>query len=158
MDGDALLQHFEVGESFLLVDGYNIIFAWDELKTLAREDLDAARNRLIHILCNYQGARHCHVILVFDAYRVKGGAGSVEQVNNIFVVYTKQAETADTYIERTTYTLGKHSRVRVATSDGMEQTIILGHASERISARAFLEEVNQVQAEIEARIRDNNAR
>ena len=148
----------EPGDTFLLVDGYNIIFAWEELSKLAREDLDAARNQLIHILSNYQGMRHCKVILIFDAYRVKGGAGSVEQVNNIFVVYTKQAETADTYIERTTYELGKHYRVRVATSDGMEQTIILGHESQRISARAFEEEVKQMQAELEARIRQNNER
>ena len=142
----------------MLVDGYNIIFAWEELSKLAREDLDAARNQLIHILSNYQGMRRCKVILIFDAYRVKGGVGSVEKVNNIFVVYTKQAETADTYIERTTYELGKHYRVRVATSDGMEQTIILGHESQRISARAFEEEVKQMQVELEARIRQNNER
>ena len=153
-----IAQTAEPGDTFLLVDGYNIIFAWEELNKLAREDLDAARNQLIHILSNYQGMRHCKVILIFDAYRVKGGVGSVEQVNNIFVVYTKQAETADTYIERTTYELGKHYRVRVATSDGMEQTIILGHESQRISARAFEEEVKQMQAELEARIRQNNER
>lgn len=153
-----ITQTAEPGDTFLLVDGYNIIFAWEELSKLAREDLDAARNQLIHILSNYQGMRHCKVILIFDAYRVKGGQGSVEKVNNIFVVYTKQAETADTYIERTTYELGKHYRVRVATSDGMEQTIILGHESQRISARAFEEEVKQMQVELEARIRQNNER
>ena len=154
----SITETAQPGDTFLLVDGYNIIFAWEELSKLAREDLDAARNQLIHILSNYQGIRHCKVILIFDAYRVKGGVGSVEKVNNIFVVYTKQAETADTYIERTTYELGKHYRVRVATSDGMEQTIILGHESQRISARAFEEEVKQMQAELEARIRQNNER
>ena len=148
----------EIGDTFLLVDGYNIIFAWDELNKLAREDLDAARTQLIHILSNYQGVRRCKVILIFDAYRVKGGAGSVEQVNNIYVVYTKQAETADTFIERTSYELGKHYRVRVATSDAMEQTIILGHSSQRISARAFEEEVNLALRELEERIRVNNER
>jgi len=157
-ENHPILSQMEPAETYLLVDGYNIIFAWDELKVLAKEDLDAARNRLIHILCNYQGYKRCGVILVFDAYRVKGGAGSVEKVNNIFVVYTKQAETADTYIERTTYELGKNHRVRVATSDGLEQTIILGHESQRVSARAFWEEVQQVQSEIEERIRRNNER
>ncbi len=158
LEPQQLVEQMEPSETVLLVDGYNIIFAWDELKALAREDMDAARNRLIHILCNYQGYRKCGVILVFDAYRVKGGTGRTEQVNNIFVVYTRQAETAVAYIERTTYELGKHRRVRVATSDGLEQAIILGHDSQRISARAFREEVDQVQAEIEARIRENNAR
>ncbi len=148
----------EIGDTFLLVDGYNIIFAWDELSKLAREDLDAARTQLIHILSNYQGVRRCKVILIFDAYRVKGGTGSVERVNNIFVVYTKQAETADTYIERTSYQLSRHYRVRVATSDAMEQTIILGHSSQRISARAFEEEVKLAQRELEERIRANNER
>ena len=152
------LLNAEIGDTFLLVDGYNIIFAWDELNKLAKVDLDAARNQLIHILSNYQGVRRCKVILVFDAYKVKGNPGRAEKVNNIFVVYTKQAETADTYIERTTYELGRHYRVRVATSDGMEQTIILGHESQRISARAFEEEVKQAQQELEERIRQHNAR
>ena len=151
-------EELEPADNYLLVDGYNIIFAWDELKALAQEDLDAARNRLINILCNYQGYKQCGVILVFDAYRVQGGTGRAERVNNIFVVYTKQAETADTYIERASYELGRRHRVRVATSDAMEQTIILGHDSERISARLFLEEVNQVQAAIAERIRRNNER
>ena len=157
-EGTSVLDFIEPADHYLLVDGYNIIFAWDELKQLAREDLDAARNQLIHILCNYQGIKGCGVILVFDAYRVKGGTGSVEKVNNIFVVYTKQAETADSYIERTTYELGRKRRVRVATSDSLEQTIILGHDSTRVSARAFWEEVNEVQAEIRRRIEQNNQR
>ena len=157
-EGTSALDFVEPADQYLLVDGYNIIFAWDELKKLAREDLDAARNQLIHILCNYQGIKGCGVILVFDAYRVKGGAGSVEKVNNIFVVYTKQAETADAYIERTSYELGRHRRVRVATSDGLEQTIILGHDATRVSAQAFWEEVKEVQAELDRRIRANNQR
>ena len=157
-EGTSVFEYMEPAEHYLLVDGYNIIFAWEELKRLAREDLDAARNQLIHILCNYQGIKRCGVILVFDAYRVKGGAGSVEKVNNIFVVYTKQAETADTYIERTTYELGKHRKIRVATSDSLEQTIILGHNSTRISAQLFWEEVQEVQTEIQRRIAQNNLR
>lgn len=145
-------------QDFLLVDGYNIIFAWDDLKALAREDLGAARNQLIHILCNYRGCRQCNVILVFDAYRMKGNPGRTEQVNNIFVVYTKQAETADSYIERASYELGKNYRVRVATSDGLEQSVILGHNAQRISARLFQEEIRQTEAELAERIRQNNER
>ena len=106
------------GEDYLLVDGYNIIFAWDELKKLAAENLDAARKKLCDLLCNYQGYRKCRVILVFDAYKVKGGLGSVEKYHNIYIVYTKEAETADAYIERATYEIGRQHRVRVATSDG----------------------------------------
>lgn len=95
------------GEDYLLVDGYNIIFAWDELKKLAAEHLDAARKKLCDLLCNYQGYRKCRVILVFDAYKVKGGLGSVEKYHNITIVYTKEAETADAYIERATYEIGR---------------------------------------------------
>ncbi|MCD8141790.1 MAG: TetM/TetW/TetO/TetS family tetracycline resistance ribosomal protection protein [Clostridiales bacterium] len=133
---------------YLLVDGYNIIFAWDELKTLAREDLSAARDRLLDILCNYRGMRRCEVIVVFDAYKVKGDVGSVERYRNIHVVYTKEAETADMYIEKATLDLSKHHRVRVATSDGLEQVIILGHGSLRISARTLWDEVQEVEREI----------
>ncbi len=153
-----ILSQLAPAETYLLVDGYNIIFAWDDLKKLAQEDLDAARNQLIHMLCNYQGYKRCGVILVFDAYRIKGGTGSMEKVNNIFVVYTKHAETADTFIERTSYELGKNYRVRVATSDGMEQAIILGHNAQRVSARVFREEVDEVEKAIELRIQQNNMR
>lgn len=124
------------GEEYLLVDGYNIIHAWDDLKRLAAQDLDGARLRLMDILSNYQGWRKCHVILVFDAYRVKGNPGSVEKYHNIHVVYTKEAETADMYIEKTTYEIAREHRVRVATSDGLEQVIILGHGAQRMSARS----------------------
>lgn len=131
-------------EEYLLVDGYNIIFAWDELKALAAENLEGARTKLMEIMCNYQGFCGCHLILVFDAYKVKGNRGSVEQFHNISVVYTKEAETADMYIEKTTKEIARKKRVRVATSDGMEQIIILGHGATRISARAFQKEVKRV--------------
>ena len=144
------------GPEYLLVDGYNIIFAWDELKTIARENLDAARKALCDILCNYQGYRKCRVILVFDAYKVKGGQGSVEKYHNIRLVYTKEAETADAYIERATYEIGKHHRVRVATSDGPEQLIILGHGALRLSASAFRAEVEEVQGRIADVLEQNN--
>ena len=136
------------GEEYLLVDGYNIIHAWDDLKRLAAQDLDGARLRLMDILSNYQGWRKCHVILVFDAYRVKGNPGSVEKYHNIHVVYTKEAETADMYIEKTTYEIAREHRVRVATSDGLEQVIILGHGAQRMSARELRFEIDQVQAQI----------
>ncbi len=136
------------GEEYLLVDGYNIIHAWDDLKRLAAQDLDGARLRLMDILSNYQGWRKCHVILVFDAYRVKGNPGSVEKYHNIHVVYTKEAETADMYIEKATYEIAREHRVRVATSDGLEQVIILGHGAQRMSARELRFEIDQVQAQI----------
>ena len=136
------------GPEYLLVDGYNIIFAWEELAELARTDLDAARHRLIQILCNYQGYRRCELILVFDAYKVKGNPGSIERQHGIHVVYTREAETADMYIEKVTHTLAKEHRVRVATSDGLEQIIILGHGAVRVPARQFREEVEQVERAI----------
>jgi predicted RNA-binding protein with PIN domain len=133
---------------YLLVDGYNIIFAWDELKALAAESLAAARQSLADILSNYQGYRKCGVILVFDAYKVKGNTGSVEKYRNIHIVYTKEAETADAYIEKASYDMRKQYRVRVATSDGMEQLIILGHGASRVSATAFQQEVLKTHTEI----------
>ena len=144
------------GPEYLLVDGYNIIFAWDELKAMAQDNLDAARKALCDLLCNYQGYRRCEVIAVFDAYRVKGGQGSVERYHNIHVVYTKEAETADAYIERATYEIGREHRVKVATSDGPEQLIILGHGALRVSASAFREEVEQVQGQIQDLLSRNN--
>ena len=144
------------GEEYLLVDGYNIIFAWDELKKIAAENLDAARKQLCELLCNYQGYRKCRVILVFDAYKVKGGLGSVEKYHNITIVYTREAETADAYIERATYEIGRQHRVRVATSDGPEQVIILGHGALRLSASAFHEEMAEVQKQIGDTVFRNN--
>lgn len=135
---------------YVLVDGYNIIFAWEDLSALAKENLDSARRRLTDMLCNYAGYRKCSVILVFDAYRVKGSPGAVEQAHNIHVVYTKEAETADMYIEKVTHALAKKRRVRVASSDGMEQMIILGHGALRMSAAMFREEIDRAQAEIRA--------
>ena len=130
------------------MDGYNIIFAWDDLKAVARESLDTARKLLMDLLSNYQAYRKCEVILVFDAYRVPRNTGEVQRYHNISVVYTRQAETADAYIEKTTYELAKQYRVRVATSDGMEQMIILGHGALRISARVFRQEVEMVGGQI----------
>ena len=144
------------GEEYLLVDGYNIIFAWEELKCIARENLDAARTALCDLLCNYQGYKKNRVIAVFDAYKVKGGLGSVEKYHNIHVVYTKEAETADAYIEKATYELGKYHRVKVATSDGPEQLIILGHGALRLSASNFREEVESVQGQISGVLEKNN--
>jgi len=132
------------GPDYLLVDGYNIIFAWEDLSEMAKENIDAARNQLINILCNYQGFARCELILVFDAYKVKGNPGTVEKVHNIHVVYTQEAETADMYIEKVTHQLMKKHRVRVATSDALEQMIILGHGALRISAAAFKAEVDGV--------------
>ena len=145
-------------EEYLLVDGYNIIFAWDELNALAAENLEGARTKLMEIMCNYQGFCGCHLILVFDAYKVKGNPGSVEQFHNISVVYTKEAETADMYIEKTTKEIARKKRVRVATSDGMEQIIILGHGATRISARAFQEEVKRVNDRIAEEVERRTAK
>ena len=147
---DFAAEQWEIAPEYLLVDGYNIIFSWDELNTLSKESLDAARHKLMDILCNYQGFQKCVLILVFDAYRVPSSPGSIEQYHNIHVVYTKEAETADMFIERVTHEIGRNRRVRVATSDGMEQIIILGHGALRVSARMFHEEVQNVEKQIRA--------
>ena len=147
---DFAAEQWEIAPEYLLVDGYNIIFAWDELNALSKESLDAARHKLMDILCNYQGFQKCVLILAFDAYRVPGSPGSIEQYHNIHVVYTKEAETADMFIERVTHEIGRNRRVRVATSDGMEQIIILGHGALRVSARMFHEEVQNVEKQIRA--------
>ncbi len=135
-------------QEFLLVDGYNIIFAWDELKEAAQQSLDAARQLLMDLLSNYQGYRNCQVILVFDAYKVPRNVGEVSKYHNIYVVYTKEAETADAYIEKTTYTIAQRHKVRVATSDSLEQAIILGHGALRISAAELKVEISQVKGQI----------
>ena len=144
------------GPEYLLVDGYNIVFAWDELKAAAKENLDAARQMLMDILSNYQGFKKNVVILVFDAYKVPRSVQDVTRYHNIYVVYTKEAETADAYIERATYEIGRHHRVRVATSDGAEQLIILGHGALRLSASTFRAEVEQVTGQIAAILKANN--
>ncbi len=135
------------GEEYLLIDGYNVIFASEKLKSMT---FDGAREALINILCNFQGFKKCNLIAVFDAYNVKGARREVEQVNNISVVYTKEAETADMYIEKTSHRLAKHHRVRVVTSDGLEQLIILGNGALRVSSRAFWDEVHEAEEEIRA--------
>ena len=136
------------GEEYLLVDGYNIIFAWDELRELSEIDLAAARGRLADILCNYQGYRKCTLILVFDAYKVEGNPGEVAKYHNIHIVYTKEAETADQYIEKTVRKISKHHSVTVATSDALEQVIILGQGARRMSAAGLKEEVELALREI----------
>lgn len=148
----------DLGQDYLLVDGYNILFAWDELKKLAAQNLEAARHTLMDILSNYQGFKNCVVILVFDAYKVQRSINEVERYHNIYVVYTKEAETADMYIEKATYEIGRQRRVRVATSDGLEQLIILGHGAQRLSARAFHEEIEQSNIQIAQIIEKINAK
>lgn len=138
----AELCPFPTGPDYLLVDGYNIIFAWDDLSAIAKDNMDLARSKLINLMCNYKGVRQCELILVFDAYRIKGHVGSIEKVNNITVVYTKEAETADTYIEKATHELSRNYRVEVAASDRMEQIIIAGNGAARLSANEFRKQVD----------------
>ena len=131
----------------LLVDGYNIIHSWSELKELAKDNLDAARTRLIDIMCNYQGYKKCILILVFDAYKVKNNLGSSYKYHNIYIVYTKEAQTADMYIERTTHELASKYNITVATSDALEQLIVLGQGGKRISSRELRLEVERLDKE-----------
>ena len=144
-------------KEYLLVDGYNIIFAWEDLKELAASNIDGAREKLMDILCNYQGFKKCTLILVFDAYKVKGNPGSVETYHNIHVVYTKEAETADQYIEKTVHEIGRKYRVAVATSDQLEQVIILGQGGRRMSARELLEDVIEVRQQIRETAREKRS-
>ena len=141
---------------YLLVDGYNIIFAWDELKELANVNLDAAREALIEVLNNYQGYKKCSIIAVFDAYKVRGGVRRHEKHGNVDVVFTKEAETADTYIERTTHEMKGKYMVRVATSDRLEQMIITGNDAFKISAKEFKAEIEKANSEIEAFLTEYN--
>ncbi|MCI8465176.1 MAG: GTP-binding protein [Lachnospiraceae bacterium] len=136
------------GKEYLLVDGYNIIFAWEELKDLAERNIGAARDRLMDVLSNYQGYKGCTVILVFDAYKVEGNLGEVFQYHNIHVVFTKEAETADQYIEKTVHEIGRKYRVTVATSDALEQVIILGQGAGRMSAQGLKKEIEAADIEI----------
>lgn len=144
------------GTEYLLVDGYNVIFSWDNLKKLADSSIDGARNALINILCNYQGYKRCEVIVVFDAYKVKGNHREIEKVNNITVVYTKEAETADMYIEKASLDLAKKHKVRVVTSDALEQVIILGNGALRVSSREFQGEVKSAEENIRTIIENNH--
>ena len=138
----------EPEKEYLLVDGYNIIFAWEDLNELAKVNIEGARNKLMDILCDYQGYKKCTLILEFDAYKVEGGQGSVQKYHNIHVVYTKEAETADQYIEKTVHEIGKKYHVTVATSDALEQVIILGQGADRLSARNLREEIQRMKEEI----------
>ena len=144
------IREQQLGPDYLLVDGYNIIFAWPELQPVARDNLDAARKMLLDILANYRAFRGGEIILVFDAYKVKGNPGSLEKAEGVYVAYTKEAQTADAYIERATYDLARQHRVRVATSDGPEQLIILGHGALRLSALQLRQEIEQARGQISA--------
>lgn len=139
-------------KEYLLVDGYNIIFAWEDLNELSKINIESARNKLMDRLSNYQGYKKMTLILVFDAYKVKGNPGSVMKYHNIYVVYTKEAETADQYIEKTVHEIGRKYQVTVATSDALEQVIILGQGGNRLSAANLLEEVEAVEAEISKKV------
>ena len=155
VDGQTHLTYVQKDDC-LVVDGYNIIFAWDELKKLAQTSLDDARQALIHLLSNYRGIKGCKLILVFDAYRVKGGTGKSERVNGIDVVFTKEGETADSYIEKLSYDLGRKHRMKVATSDNLERVLVLGHGAQRLSAMELKWEVEQVHLQIQEFLKQQN--
>ena len=139
----------EPEEEYLLVDGYNILYAWEDMRELMQVTLDGARHRLMDILCNYQGYRKCRLIVVFDAYKVPGGVGSAQDYHNIHVVYTKEAETADQYIEKFAHEMGRRYRVTVATSDGLEQLIIRGQGCILMSAADLREDIERIGRQIE---------
>ena len=140
---------------YIFVDGYNVIFAWDELKQLANVNIDSAREALIDILVNYQGYKKCRMTVVFDAYRIKGGVRREEKRGGLDIVFTKEDETADTYIERTTYNMEKNYMIRVVSSDRLEQQMIIGSGAFRVSAAEFKVEVDEVRAEINAILEKN---
>ena len=145
-------------KEYLLVDGYNIIFAWEDINELSKINIESARNKLMDRLSNYQGYKKMTLILVFDAYKVKGNPGSVMKYHNIYVVYTKEAETADQYIEKTVHEIGRKYQVTVATSDALEQVIILGQGGNRLSAANLLEEVEAVEAEISKKVQKKTSK
>lgn len=146
-----------MNKEFLLVDGYNIIHAWNELKQIVEESsLEQARIKLLDIMANYQGYKKIVVIVVFDAHKVKGNTRKIFRYNNIDVVYTKEAETADHYIEKVAHELGKDFKIKVATSDGLEQTIILGKGATRLSARELELEVKQMNKQIRKKYIEKN--
>lgn len=140
----VVIEKQVIKDSFIIVDGYNIIFAWEELKKLAQKNMDSARDSLLEILANYQGFTGCKMVVVFDAYKRKGSLRKNEKIGEIDVVYTAEDETADSYIERLTNQVGKDYYVQVATSDNLEQQVILGHGAHRISAQGFREEVKRI--------------
>lgn len=145
-----------MAKEYLIVDGYNIIHAWPELKEITNYNLENARIKLLDILCNYQGYKNIEIIVVFDAYKVKGNAGQVIHYNNIDVVYTKEAETADHFIERVTNQLAKNYLIKVATSDFLEQLIVLGKGAVRISAKELKIEIDTINKKIENNYIENN--
>lgn len=153
-----VFQMPEKKEEYFLVDGYNIIFAWQELKELAEHNIDSARDRLLDIMCNYQGIRGCRLIVVFDAYRVQNHRTEVMDYNNIHVVFTREAETADQYIEKFAHAHGREYRVVVATSDGLEQIIIRGQGCGLISARELQEEIRRLEKEMREGLAENQLR
>ena len=136
-------------EEYILIDGYNVIFTWEELRELARVNIDGARDRLLDIMCNYQGIKKCHLMVVFDAYQIQGHRTEILDYHNIHVVYTKEAETADQYIEKFAHENSKKYQVTVVTSDGLEQIIIHGQGCLLMSSREFLKEVDKVNREIQ---------
>jgi predicted RNA-binding protein with PIN domain len=141
-----------VKTEYLLVDGYNIIHGWDNLKKIVENDsLENARLKLLDEMCNYQGYNNKEVIVVFDAHKVKGSTRSITKYNNIHVVYTKEAETADNYIEKVASNISTRYNVKVATSDGLEQTIILGKGATRLSARELFEEVQALKKDMRSK-------
>lgn len=144
-------------KEYLLVDGYNIIFAWEELNELAQVNMDAARGCLQDVLCNYQGIKKCELILVFDAYKVEGFSGEIQKYHNIHVVYTKEAETADQYIEKVAHEIGRKYLVTVATSDGTEQVIIRGQGCHLLSAKELKEEVEFANKELRQYYSENTS-
>jgi small GTP-binding protein len=150
--GTENVYNYESKDEYLLVDGYNIIFAWEDLNELSKTNIDSARDKLMDIMCNYQGYTRKNVILVFDAYKVHGGQGAAFAYHNIHVVYTKEAETADQYIEKFTNKLARQYNITVATSDRLEQMIIWGQGARRLSARGLLEEVQKIEGEIRSKI------
>ncbi len=143
------------GEEYLIIDGYNLIHASEELKQLAEGELSHARDRLIHMMCNYRGYKKCRLIIVFDAYKRKGGEGSEESFGDVTVIYTKERQTADAYIERATYKINPPDRVRVVTADYNEQLIVLGNGGIRVTPNEFLAEIEEINSEIRGII-DNN--
>ena len=143
-------------KEYLLVDGYNVIHSWKELNELSQVDFGAARDKLADILSNYQGYKNNIIILVFDAYKVKGGKGEVSKYHNIYIVYTKEAETADQYIEKTAHKIGRTDRVTVATSDGLEQVIIRGQGCILLSARELQEEIAHTERQITENVDQQN--
>ncbi|WP_250278528.1 NYN domain-containing protein [[Clostridium] colinum] len=141
-------------KEYLLVDGYNIIFAWEDLKKMCEHSLEDARDKLISILSNYQGAKGIELIIVFDAHMVKGNRGSIEKIGKTYIVYTKEAETADNYIERITKELVKDCIVKVATSDRLEQIIILGSGAIRVSATELRQDIRYMAKKVSRKIEE----